>query len=206
MPAFLAPLAMGLLSAGSQWFTNRANARMAREQMQFQENMSSTAAQRSVRDYRAAGLNPALAYERTASSPGGATAIMGDIASQGISSARDYSRLRQEMQLQRRAADDQHTLAITQKGLLDAQGQEATARTANILSQTAANMQAFKFNQEAQPHLLRSRAAEALLQELSIPEMRNTARWQETIGRGGPAMNTALTAAQILRMLRGGGR
>lgn len=90
---------MGLLSMGGAGQANRANQRLAREQMRFQERMSSTAAQRAVGDYTAAGLNPALAYDRPASSPGGTMAMQQDAVGAGVSSAMAMREQRYQLQL-----------------------------------------------------------------------------------------------------------
>lgn len=78
--------------------TNEQNKRMAREQMAFQERMSSTAHQREVKDLREAGLNPILSAKYGgSSSPSGAMATMENVLGEGVASAIEARRLKKEI-------------------------------------------------------------------------------------------------------------
>lgn len=78
---------------------NEAQIASAREQMDFQKEMSDTAHQREVLDLRAAGLNPILSATggRGASSPGGAQANIQDVVTPALSTAQQAARLSAEM-------------------------------------------------------------------------------------------------------------
>lgn len=196
--AAIAPLIAGGLGFFGAERSNRANRDMAREQMRFQERMSSTAAQRSVEDYRAAGLNPALAYDRTASSPGGASATIGDSIAAGVSSAQQMRVINQQLQ------QGKETIRLTQE-------QQAATRAANERDKAAATLshrqaieqaRTTEFLHTLEPHQKRLQAAQAMFQEYQLPGAKNTANFEDMMGRMRPGLTSAKTLAEIIKMFR----
>ena len=110
----------GLFSAKGARDRNKVQRQMAREQMAFQERMSSTAYQRAAQDLEKAGLNRILALGKPASTPGGAMANIVDELTPAVASAAQLRRNNAEMRQVREATElakeqQENVYAQTQK-------------------------------------------------------------------------------------------
>lgn len=104
-----------LIADRGQAGANRMNLKIAREQMKFQERMSSTAYARAAQDLEAAGLNRMLAIGGPSSTPSGALATMqnpraniGRGLSQAVSTALEAATKRKTLKILDKQFDKTH--------------------------------------------------------------------------------------------------
>lgn len=167
---------------------NRANREQAREQMAFQERMSNTAAQRGRKDYEAAGLNPALAYDKGASAPSGASATMGNSLSgigEGISNA---LKVREQRALLRTQLEGMQISNQVQRIEGVNKMIEQDQRSQDVNSKLLANQRSTMVNQQLgfmQPQQLRKIISENALLDSALPGAQNQADAERMLGKYG---------------------
>lgn len=167
---------------------NRANAKQAKDQMAFQERMANTSAQRGKADYEAAGLNPALAYDKGAASPSGASATLGNALGglgEGISNG--LKAREQRALLNATLSKMQVDTAVS---AIDGQSKmiEQDQRIEDVVGKRISNARGSMVNQQLtmmQPQQLRKIVAENALLESQQPGARAQAESDTMLGKWG---------------------
>jgi len=189
-------------------YSSQQNKKEAEKNRQFQEDMSSTAAQRAVADYKAAGLNPALAYGKTESTPGGAQANIGNPLSGGIANGQQARALQQQLEIARQQSNLDAATKIGQMALTNAQTEKIVSEKQQIDFGVATQAEMFGWNKKrfereggryqneqerfgwdrmVQPYELRQEIANTRLREIGIAPAERAAKLDSFLGPVGGA-------------------
>lgn len=134
-----ASLAGSALSAKGQSDANKANVGLSREQMDFQERMRDTQYQAAVKDMKAAGINPMVAYSQGGNAAPSGAAIaqqnpygaFADAAGKGVQSAVAAEKLQAELDL----VDSQTKKNLEDATLAKAASDNKFVEQSNLLAQ-----------------------------------------------------------------------
>lgn len=147
----------GLFGARRQ---EKAQQAMAREQMAFQERMSSTAYQRAAKDLEAAGLNRIMALGSPSSSPGGAMGTAQNQEAAGLQALLTASTAKQVNEQAKNTATQRNNIRQELKNLQEVQ-QQTRSNTDLIDAQkrqaeAQAGMEMLRYNiYKENPNLMR---------------------------------------------------
>ena len=190
--------------------SNRTNVREAARNRDFQERMRNTQWQSAVEDMRAAGINPALAYQQGPNAaPGGSQARVADAVTPGIQSALAVKSAQEQFKLMKAQRQHQERLRDRTKyesRIASFQADKATADYRFYFNSDGTIKPALKAllerNNAAQMATGARSISEGQLAGLRVPEQKALAELFQKVGGEGKAMQQFLPL--ILSILRSG--